>query len=190
MENGKHFHRAHGVLEWLVVHVAHAFHNVHVRKGPYSVNRLQSPRHGWQVLTQHLAPVCGSHESRGFVRLQRRRAPLRDLHGRRHRPPDCVMRVNVLWSARLSSLCRLQCFALQTNSHACRVVRLRTRCYFRLRWELFGSKRIFWTRLSVSCISRVLAVAVVLIFASFHSASTRELTPPSDSVSSPGLIDR
>ena len=29
---------------------------------------------------------------------------------------------NVRWSARLSSLCRLKCFALQISSHACRVV--------------------------------------------------------------------
>ena len=41
-----------------------------MRKGRFSVHRLQSLRRGWQVLTQHLGPACGCHWSRGFVGLQ------------------------------------------------------------------------------------------------------------------------
>ena len=34
----------------------------------------------------------------------------------------CVVHVNVQWSARFLSLCRLKCFVAQISSHACRAV--------------------------------------------------------------------
>ena len=64
VEDHKHLLRVHGAVEWLVVDVAHTFHNipmrsaVHVRKGRYSVPPHHSLWYGWKVLSQYLGPVC------------------------------------------------------------------------------------------------------------------------------------
>ena len=107
VEDGKHLLWVHGAVEWLNVH------NVHVRTGPYSVDRLQR-RHGWQVLpnicnqlaaaiVRVVSSVVNVDDFRCEIFTDDPRGKVTHLWCRAadHRCPGCVARMFVPWSARL-----------------------------------------------------------------------------------------